>query len=149
MINIQPISTIARGQGAKLIIYGPPGSGKTPLCVNTSDALIMLTEPGTLSVRNSTTPAVQCYAVNQIKDFCSWLRSDSKEKLQFKTICVDSISEWCSIYIRHFEAIPTKAGNQQDGKKVYGDMARAVIKELNYLYYVSNFNIVFHIKNSK
>jgi hypothetical protein len=54
--SLRPARDFAVQYGVKAIVYGPPGSGKTPV-INTAPRPVMLVcEPGLLSMRTSTVP---------------------------------------------------------------------------------------------
>ena len=60
--------TAATDQGLKMVVYGPPGSGKTMLCT-TADAptLIISAEAGLLSIRD-TKADVKIHTVRNMTD---------------------------------------------------------------------------------
>ena len=148
-MQIKPASAIAHSKLTKILLYGPPGSGKTPLCASIQDVLMCITEPGALSIRDFSTAVVECPTTKSIEEFFTWLKSDTKEKDRYRTICFDSISEMCSIYIRMLEGRGSKSGAQADGRKVYGDMAKCVMKELIWLYGNTQFNVVLIAKRGE
>jgi len=148
-MKIARVCDIEHSKLAKLLIYGGPGSGKTPLCGSVPDTLMCITEPGTKSIRHLETHVVECFTRAALNEFFGWLRSDTKEKNEYFNICIDSISELAAIHVKELEAVPTKAGNQADGKKVYGDMARAVARELDFLYKSKQFNVLLIAKRGE
>ena len=105
----------------KMGIYGPPGSGKTPI-INTAPRPVLLAcEPGLLSMRGSTVPTFQAFTAKLIDDFFEWLFSSAETK-NFDTLVVDSISQMCNIYLADAKT-KSKHGLQQ-----YGDMAERTLQ---------------------
>lgn len=135
--DLKPANTFAIQFGVKAIIYGPPGSGKTPV-VNTAPRPVLLAcEPGLLSMRGSNVPTYQGYTGVAIDDFFKWL-FNSKEVMNFDTIAVDSVSQMCETYLNEIMQGKSKSGNKMHGLAAYGEMARNVMDHLRPLYYMQN-----------
>jgi hypothetical protein len=126
--HLKPAGDYARQFGCKTIIYGPPGSAKTPLA-NTAPRPVMLAcEPGLLSMRGSTIPTCQAFKPEEIDAFFQWF-FNSNEVKNFDTLVVDSISEMATIYLIEAEK------QNKHGLAAYGQMARQTMKHLRPLYY--------------
>lgn len=140
--DLKPASSLARRFGVKSVIFGGPGSGKTPL-MNTAPAPVLLvTEPGMLSMRNS--PIKHCRVATtyaEIVDFMKWLLK-SPEAKQFQTLAVDSISNVAEIILAE-ETLKWK-----DGRKVYGAMSEKVMQICNELFYLPEKHIVLIAKQA-
>lgn len=129
--DLKPAGTFAQQYGVKMAGYGPPGSGKTPL-VNTAPRPVMLIcEPGMLSMRGSNVPAWDGFTVERIDEFFKWIFSSNEAK-NFDTICVDSISQMAEI------RLSAAKKNVAHGLKAYGIMSEWVYGHLANLYYTQN-----------
>lgn len=128
MPNFAPASSFAHQFGVKALVYGPPGSGKTPLCNTAPRPVLCISEPGALSLRNSAIVACEAYTPEAIDDFYRWLFT-SKEAVNFDTVCVDSISQQAEIILDQ------ELKRNKDGRKAYGEMSRRMMEHLNGLYY--------------
>lgn len=138
--DLKPAASLARRYGIKVVIYGGPGSGKTPL-VNTAPAPVLLvTEPGMLSMRNS--PIKHCRVAEtyaEITDFMVWFFK-SAEARQFQTLAIDSISNVAEIILA--EAL----AKEKHGKKAYGTMSEKVMQICNSLFHMPEKHIVLIAK---
>ena len=125
--DLKEASVFAQQFGCKAIIYGPPGSAKTPI-VNTAPRPVLLaTEPGLLSMRNSTVPTWVAPTKARIDEFFKWFENSSESK-NFDTLAVDSISQICNICLDE--------SKKSHGLQQYGEMADYVMPYLSRLYYM-------------
>jgi hypothetical protein len=129
--DLKPAKDFANMFGVKCIVYGPPGSGKTPLLNTAPRPLLLACEPGLLSMRNSTVPTYQGFTVDAIEQFFKWF-FNSEETKNFDTIAVDSISQMSDIFLQ--QALK----ENKHGLKAYGEMAIATMSVLRGLYYTRN-----------
>lgn len=144
-INLQPLGTVAATSGVKAVIYGPPGSGKTPLLATLpAGTVVCITEPGTLSLRGMQTDVVgvECYDRDSIEAFFNWVQNHPDGQ-QYHTICVDSVSQMAELYLDYWLHGPNK---KKDGRAAYGKMSEEVMRHLNYLFFVRNRNCVLLAK---
>jgi hypothetical protein len=132
--DLKPAGTLAQKFGVKCLGYGPPGSGKTPIINTAPNPLMLVTEPGLLSMRGSTVPAFEAFDVKAIDEFFKWLFGSTEPK-KFDTICVDSTSQMAEINLLEAE------GKSKDGRAVYGIMSKAVMKHINKLFFMENKHI--------
>lgn len=141
---IKPVSSFAATQGVKCVIYGPPGSGKTPIICGAPEVMVFLMEPGTLSVRN--VKNVAAYAprtVKEIDDCIDWVLN-SKEAKQFQSFGFDSLSEMAAIKLQEIQSkSPGMHGLQQ-----YGKAGEWTIQHLRKLYYHMGSNIFLNAKQN-
>lgn len=136
----------AKQFGAKAVVYGAPGTGKTPICVTTSPRpLLLLCEPGALTLRGSNVPTFPAFNQAKIADFFDWLATSAEVK-NYDTIVVDSISQLAEIVLEKYLGKRSKAGNQADGRKAYGEMAREVMEYLNNMYFMPQKHVVLIAK---
>ena len=96
--QLKPAGTLAQRYGVKAIIYGAPGSGKTPLISTAPRPVLMATEPGLGSMRNSTVPTWEAHTAEKIDEFMKWATS-STEMQQYDTIAIDSLSNLAEIFL--------------------------------------------------
>lgn len=139
--QLKPASQLAQRFGAKSLIYGAPGSGKTPLINTAPSPVLCVVEPGMLSMRNSTIPAWEAYTAEKIDEFFKWL-FESKEASKFDTVAIDSISQLAEIFIIQ------ELKRNKDGRKAYGEMSRRVMEILNNLYYMPQKHVVLIAKQT-
>ncbi len=131
MKDLRPAKDFANQFGVKCVVYGPPGSGKTPLLNTAPRPLLLACEPGLLSMRNSTVPTYQGFDVASIDGFFKWF-FNSEETKNFDTIAIDSISQMADIYLQ--QALK----ENKHGLKAYGEMATLTMNVLRQLYYTRN-----------
>lgn len=133
-INLKPVSQLARKHGVKMIGYGGPGCGKTPVVLTAPNPVLLATEPGFMSIRNSNIPCWQANSYKEIKEFYDWILS-SREARQFQTFCVDSVSQMAEIVLAEEQK------KNRDGRKAYGEMSEKVHEILNGLYFLEGPHI--------
>lgn len=139
--DLKPASQIARRNGVKSIIYGAPGSGKTPLIQTVPRPVLCVIEPGMLSMRKvDNVPCWEAYTVERIDEFFEWL-TKSKEASQFDTVGIDSVSEMAEVALRKELGQKSKGGNQKHGQAAYGDMGKWVQEKLETLYHMQQKHV--------
>lgn len=132
--SLRPARDFACQFGVKSLVYGPPGSGKTPLVNTCPRPLLLACEPGLLSMRNSTVPTFQAYDAASIDEFFKWFFNSTETK-NFDTICVDSIPQLADTYLQAALTGKSKSGSKMHGLAAYGDMATRTMEHLRGLYY--------------
>ena len=138
--DLQPASQLAHKYGVKCLVYGGPGTGKTPMIATAPRPVACVVEPGMLSMRAHTTiPCFDANSVEKIEEFFKWALG-SKEANNFDTICIDSASQLAELYLAQ------ELKNNRDGRMAYGQMAVKVIQRLSELYYMQNKNIYITAK---
>lgn len=139
--DLKPASQFAQLYGCKAIVYGAPGSAKTPL-INTAPRPVLLAcEPGMLSMRGSNVPTCQAFTPAAIDDFFKWF-FNSVETKNFDTLAIDSVSQMADIYLQ--QALKTN----KHGLKAYGDMATAVMDHLRPLFFTQQKHTYLICKQS-
>lgn len=126
--SLKPAGTLAQFYGVKALVYGGAGSGKTPIFNTAPRPVLMVCEPGMLSMRNSTVPAWEANTVPKIEEFFKWF-FESAESRNYDTLGIDSVSQMAEIILED------KLKIISHGLKAYGEMATAVMKNINKLYY--------------
>lgn len=145
--NIQPANTFAQQFGVKALIYGPPGGGKTPLISSAPAPLLMVIEPGMLSMRSSVIPAFALQndmrdpvaAGDELDGYYDWY-CKSQNAQQYHTWAFDSISQIAEVYLARAHI------KLKDGRAAYGKMADDVLKWINLLYYTRQKHVVLLAK---
>ena len=139
--SLKPAKEFAQMFGVKSLIYGAPGSSKTPL-VNTCPRPVLLAcEPGLISMRNSNVPTWEAYTSERIDEFFTWL-FNSNETKNFDTVAIDSGSQMADIYLQ-------KAfKSNKHGLAAYGEMARETMKQLRGIYYTRYKHVYLIAKES-
>lgn len=127
--DLRPANDFAIQFGVKSVIYGPPGSAKTPLVNTCPRPVLMACEPGLLSMRGSNVPTWQAYEPKAIDEFFAWLMSSAETK-NFDTVAIDSTSQMSQVYLNAAKK------NNKHGLQAYGEMAEKTYKHLYDLYYL-------------
>lgn len=144
--DLKPARDFALQFGCKAVVYGKPGAGKTPICVNTAPRpLLLASEPGMLTLRNSTVPTYPAFTGAKNEEFFTWWFGSNEAK-SFDTLIWDSASEYAEMLIREGMGGQSKAGNEAHGMRVYGKMARDVMEKLNKLYFQPMKHIILITK---
>lgn len=126
--QLVPAGTLAGKFGAKAIVYGGPGTGKTPIIRSAQRPVFLAVEPGLASMAGSDVPTWYAPTWAKIQEFFTWWHG-SNETRNFDTLCVDSVSHICEIYLRE------NPGKKSHGLQLYGAMAEEVYSILHKLYY--------------
>lgn len=135
MSQLRPASQLAQNFGCKSVVYGSPGTGKTPIIQTAPRPLLLAVEPGLLSMRKAdNVPTWEGYTVEKIMEFFDWLFK-SKEADNFDTVGIDSGSQMAEIILTQ------ELARNKDGRKAYGEMSRRVMEIFNALYYLRNKHI--------
>lgn len=103
------------GDGVKLLVYGMAGAGKTSLIPTLPAPLVLSAEGGLLSIRDADVPYIEVTSMATLQDAYQWLVS-SAEATQFKSVCLDSISEIAEVVLN----AEKKAA--KDPRQAYGAM---------------------------
>lgn len=125
--DLRPAREFAQLFGAKCLIYGPPGSAKTPIINTATRPVLLATEPGLLSMRTSNVPTWVAPTKARIDEFFKWFELSAEAK-NFDTLAIDSTSQMCNIALDESKA--------KHGLAQYGEMADYVMPYLQRLYYM-------------
>lgn len=128
-------SKFAVTSGVKALIYGAPGSAKTPLISTCPRPVMLACEAGMLSMKGSTVPTWQAFTPQRIDEFFKWLFSSAEVK-NFDTVAIDSASQLADIYLQAEINGTSASGKKVHGLAAYGAMATAVMDHLRPLYYM-------------
>jgi AAA domain len=141
MSQLKPASQLARRYGVKATIFGGPGSGKTPLMNTAPRPVLLVTEPGMLSMRGSSIPAWEAYTPALVAEFFEWFMK-SREASNFDTLGIDSISNIAELILAD------ELAKVKHGMKAYGNMSERVMKICNDLYYMPQKHIAMIAKQA-
>ena len=86
------------GTGAKIVVYGQAGSGKTTLIKTLPNPIILSAEGGLLSISDANLPYVEIDSMEALREAYQWA-TESDEAKQFETIALDSISEIAEVVL--------------------------------------------------
>lgn len=134
MSQLQPAGKLAQRFGVKAVMYGGPGSGKTPLLNTAPRPVLCAVEPGLLSMRTSSIPTWEAYTRPKVEEFFKWLK-ESAEARNFDTVGTDSISQIAEIILAD------ELKKNKDGRAAYGKMSNAVFDICNDLFYMPQKHI--------
>jgi hypothetical protein len=127
--DLRAAREFAQNFGVKAIVYGPPGTGKTPIINSAPNPVLLATEPGLLSMRNSNVPTWVAPTSAKIDEFFKWFENSSEAK-KFDTLAIDSVSQMCDI------ALGDAKKKSSHGLQQYGIMADYVMPFMERLYFM-------------
>ena len=106
-------------QGAKLLIYGQAGAGKTFSTQSMpGNVLVISAEAGLLSIKDA--PNVSAIEVSSIDDLREVYEALNSGELSFDSVCLDSVSEISEILLVHEKT------KNKDGRMAYQNVSEAV-----------------------
>ncbi len=126
--DLKAAGEFAQNFGCKALIFGPAGTGKTPILNTAPRPLLLATEPGLLSMKGSVIPTWEAYTPARIDEFFKWF-FNSNETKNFDTLGIDSGSQVADVYLVDAQK------NNKHGLKAYGEMAENTMEHLRTLYY--------------
>lgn len=127
--------------GVKMVTYGPPGSGKTPLIKTAPRPVLLVTEPGMLTMRDSNVPAYMANTSARLEEFFEWA-GKSTEMRNFDTVGIDSGSQLAEIVLGE------KFAQYKDGRKAYGEMSKQCSDWFDDLFYMQEKHIYIIAKQT-
>lgn len=127
--DLQPAKNFAQKFGVKAVLYGPAGSGKTPILNTAPRPVLLATEPGLLSMRHSTIPTWLAPDTKKIDEFFNWFFNSGEAKA-FDTLGIDSSSQMCDI------ALQEAKKQSSHGLQQYGKMADYIEPYMRRLYFM-------------
>lgn len=143
MSDLKPASSFAQNLGVKMVAYGPPGEGKTPLIKTAPRPVLLITEPGLLSMRDATNiPAWEGFTPSRISEFFTWIK-DSAEAKNFDTVCVDSMSQMAEIELK--QALK----EEKHGLKAYGRANERSMERAEILFFLPQKHVYLIAKQTQ
>lgn len=133
--DLKAASEHAQNFGVKAIVFGPAGTGKTPILNTAPRPVLLATEAGLLSMRGSNIPTYEAYTSQRVDEFFKWFFNSTETK-NFDTLGIDSGSQMADIYLQAALSGTSKSGKKVHGQAAYGDMAKDTMEHLRTLYYM-------------
>ncbi len=128
-------------QGAKVLVYGAAGSGKTTLCsTGPGKILIISAEAGLLSIKDCNN--VDAIEVKEAAEVMQIHEALNKGELQYDTVCLDSISEISEILLSW------EKSRNKDPRAAYGNVQESVTNVMR-AYRDLKMHVVFVCKMEK
>ena len=117
--KIKTPDKLVNKQGAKLLVYGQAGAGKTYATQTMpGNVLVISAEAGLLSIKDA--PNVSAIEVSNYDDLREVYAALKSGELVFDSVCLDSVSEISEILLVH------EKGRNKDGRMAYQNVAEAV-----------------------
>ncbi len=127
--DLREAKVFAKTFGVKAIIYGPAGVGKTPIINTAPRPVLLATEPGLGSMRNSSVMTYIAPTTDKVDDFMKWFEHSSEAK-KYDTLAIDSVSQMCDI------ALTMAKKKSSHGLQQYGIMADYIMPYMERLYFL-------------
>jgi len=123
MNRIKSPSELVESQGAKLLVYGISGGGKTTLCQTVpGKTLVISMEAGLLSIKDAkNVTAIEVKEAAEIEEIAQLLESG---KLDYDTVCLDSVTEMSEIVLAN------EFKKNKDPRKAYGEVIQIMTKTM-------------------
>lgn len=146
MTQLKPAWQVAQKFGVKSLIYGQPGTGKTPIMGTAPRPVALILEPGMLSMKKETESSknLQCWQAKDAKEiyeFFTWVFQSAETK-NFDTICVDSVSQMAEMILA--AELPLHKNKMQ----AYGELLTKVMNILEGLFYLQNKHVYLIAKQA-
>ena len=121
--RIKSPSDLVDSQGAKLLVYGISGGGKTSLCQTApGKTLVISMEAGLLSIKDAQNlTAIEVKEASEIEEIAQLLESG---KLDYDTVCLDSVTEMSEIVLAN------ELRKNKDPRKAYGEVIQIMTKTM-------------------
>ena len=128
-------------QGAKLLVYGQAGAGKTfSTQTMPGRVLVISAEAGLLSIKDA--PNVSAIEVKTYDDLREVYAALDSGELDYDSVCLDSISEISEILLAY------EKGRNKDGRMAYQNVSEAVTKVMR-SFRDLNIHVLFLCKEGK
>ncbi len=123
-------SAASTSSGAKCLVYGGSGMGKTVLCATAPYPLMLSAESGLVSLRKANLerlhgvnnpsicynmPVINIRHVQDLTDAYEWCLKSAEAK-QFQSVCIDSISEIAEVVLNNAKR------QVKDPRQAYGEL---------------------------
>lgn len=139
--DLRPAYELARQYGVKTVVYGPPGSGKTPIFATAPRPVLCATEPGLLSLKKYNIPTWGAFNAVAIEEFFAWFMT-SAEARNFDTVGIDSGSQLAEIILED------ERPKHKDGRKLYGAMSLRAMKYFDALFFMPQKHVYIICKET-
>jgi len=121
--RIKTPNELVEQQGAKLLVYGESGAGKTTLCQTApGKTLVVSMESGLLSIKDAPNlDAIEVKEASEIEQIAELLENKT---LDYDTVCLDSVTEMAEILLSQEKA------KSKDPRRAYGEVIEVMIKTM-------------------
>tara|TARA_R110002012_G_scaffold3330_2_gene15569 strand:- start:60 stop:773 length:714 start_codon:yes stop_codon:yes gene_type:complete len=121
--RIKTPNELVEQQGAKLLVYGESGVGKTTLCQTApGKTLVVSMESGLLSIKDAPNlDAIEVKEAFEIEQIAELLENKT---LDYDTVCLDSVTEMAEILLSQEKA------KSKDPRRAYGEVIEVMIKTM-------------------
>lgn len=140
--SLKPAGQLSQRFGVKAILYGQPGTGKTPMLNTAPRPVLLACEPGLLSMRGSQLPTFEAFTPEKIAEFFEWFFKSNETK-NFDTVAIDSGSQLAEIILAQ------ELTKQKDGRKAYGELSRRCMEWFDALYFMPQKHVVLICKQMR
>ena len=141
MIKIISTRNYAAGE-AKVLVSGPAGIGKTRLCATAPDSIIISAEAGLLLLADVDISVIEVSSVDDVRNVLNWAKSSTEAK-EFKTICLDSITEIAEVCLTQYKK------DFKDPRAAYGQLQDDVPELIREFRDLKDKNVYFSAKQSR
>lgn len=116
-------SDLVQMRGAKILVFGASGAGKTTLCATApGKTLIISMEAGLLSIKDKdNVTAIEVKEASEIEEIAQLLESG---KLDYDTVCLDSVTEMSEILLASEKA------RSKDPRRAYGEVIEVMTRTM-------------------
>ncbi len=125
----------AADNGAKIVIYGDSGVGKTKLLATAPNPIIISSEKGLLSLSDFDIPYIEVKTLEDVQDAYAYCK-----KSEFNTVCVDSVTEVAE------EVLAIMKVGKKDKRQAYGELAEALGSLIRNFRDIDGKNIILNAK---
>ncbi len=140
LTDLKSAAQLAKKYGVKSIIFGAPGSGKTPLVASAPRPVLLATEPGLLSIRHvQNVPVWEAYTAPKIDEFLTWFFKSNETK-NFDTLAIDSLSNMAELFLK------AELERHKHGMQAYGALSQRVMAVCDELFYLQDKHVVMLAK---
>lgn len=115
--------TVLAQSGLKILLYGPPAVGKTPMITTLSKPLILAGEDGQGSIAHANIPFIRIRTIADLKGVITWLKVPANVK-NYDWIVLDSVSNLTELI---YNEVVASMPNCKNKMQFFGGMQEAVV----------------------
>lgn len=130
---------LASTSGVKVLVYGAAGVGKTRLVATAPAPILISAESGVLSLREHDVPVMEVTSLQDLAGVHQWLTTNTEAK-QFKTVCLDSISEIGEV------CLAAEKAKTKDPRQAYGELIDRMMLLARSFRDLRGYNVYFSAK---
>lgn len=128
--------------GAKVLVYGASGSGKTRLNMTLKNNVILSAESGLASLSDYEIPYLEVKSIEDLYEYYQWV-TESEEAKGFESVSIDSISEIAEVVLNSEKKKVT------DARQAYGATQEKLTDLIRAFRDISGKNIYMSAKVEK